>query len=246
MTPESSNGMWLIASSDRRDEESLPLPIEIRPIRTARRMRLRLDETRGVLKLTCPARTSRRTAISWALEQREWIETQIARRADHEPFVPGAIILFEGEEVQLVADPAAPRTAMLDGNRLLVGGPEAGFARRVDAYLRARALNVMSAEVAEFSSRANVAARAVAVGDAATRWGSCSSNGRIRLSWRLILASPEVRRFVVAHEVAHLRHLDHGPAFRALEAELVGPGLAAAKAALRREGPRLRRLGRGR
>lgn len=238
--------MWLIASSDRRDEESLPLPIEIRPIRNARRMRLRLDEARGVLKLTCPARTSRRTAIRWALGQREWIETQIARSADDEPFVPGAIIPLEGSDVLLVADPAAPRTAVLDGNRLLVGGLEAGFPRRVEAHLRARALALMSAEVAEFSAQANVTARAVAIGDAATRWGSCSSNGRIRLSWRLILASPEVRRFVVAHEVAHLRHLDHSPAFRALEAELVGPGLAAAKAALRREGPRLRRLGRGR
>ena len=162
MTPESLNGMWSSARSDRRDEESLPLPIEIRPIRTARRMRLRLDEARGVLKLTCPARTSRRTALRWALEQREWIETQLARRADHEPFVPGAIIPLEGKEVLLVADPAAPRTAVLEGDRLLVGGPEAGFARRVEAHLRARALEVMSAEVAEFAARANVTARAVA------------------------------------------------------------------------------------
>jgi predicted metal-dependent hydrolase len=246
MTPGNSNGMWLTASSDRRDEESLPLPIEIRPIRNARRMRLRLDEARGVLKLTCPARTSRRTAIRWALGQRDWIEIQLARSADHEPFVPGATIPLEGIEVLLVADSAAPRTGLLEGKRLLVGGPEAGFARRVEAHLRAYGLTLMSAEVAEFSSRANVTARAVAIGDAATRWGSCSSQGRIRLSWRLILATPEVRRFVVAHEVAHLGHLDHGPAFRALEAELVGPGLAAAKAALRQEGPRLRRLGRGR
>lgn len=238
--------MWLTASSDRKGEELLPLPIEIRPIRNARRMRLRLDETRGVLKLTCPARTSRRTAIRWALDQREWIETQLARREEDEPFVPGAIIPLEGEEVRLIADPAGPRVALRDGGRLVVGGPESGFARRVEAHLRARALTVMSAEVAEFCAAANVTARAVAIGDAVTRWGSCSSQARIRLSWRLILASPAVRRFVVAHEVAHLRHLDHSSAFRALEAELVGPGLAAAKAALKREGPRLRRLGRGR
>jgi len=238
--------MWLTASSDRQGEELLPLPIVIRPIRNARRMRLRLDDARGVLKLTCPARTSRRTAIRWALEQREWIETQLARRADDEPFVPGAIIPLEGQEVLLVADPQGPRIAVRDGDRLIVGGLESGFARRVEAHLRGRALTVMSAEVAEYSAAASVTARAVAIGDATTRWGSCSSQGRIRLSWRLILASPAVRRFVVAHEVAHLRHLDHGPAFRALEAELVGPGLAAAKAALRREGPRLRRLGRGR
>jgi predicted metal-dependent hydrolase len=103
----------------------------------------------------------------------------------------------------------------------------------------------MSRDVADFAAAAAVTPRAVSIGDAATRWGSCSSSGRIRLSWRLILAPPEVRRFVVAHEVAHLVHLDHGPDFKALEARLFGPGLAEAKAALRRLGPRLRRIGRG-
>jgi predicted metal-dependent hydrolase len=84
----------------------------------------------------------------------------------------------------------------------------------------------------------------VSVGDAGSRWGSCSSQGRIRLSWRLILAPPQVRRYVVAHEVAHLVHLNHGREFKALEARLLGPGVAEAKAALCRVGPRLRRIGR--
>lgn len=238
--------MWSTASSERDGEQSLPLPIEIRPIRNARRMRLRIDDARGVLKLTCPARTSRRTAIRWALDQREWINAQLARQADHEPFIPGAIIPIEGLDVVLETALSAPRTGLLADGRLRVGGPAAGFARRVEAFLRARALEVMSEEVAEFVARTDVASRGVGVGDASSRWGSCSSKGRIRFSWRLILAEPAVRRYVVAHEVAHLRHLDHGPAFRALEAELFGPGLAEAKAALKREGPRLRRLGRGR
>lgn len=238
--------MWSTASSERSDEQSLPLPIEIRPLRSARRMRLRLDEARGILKLTCPARTSRRTAIQWALEQREWIDAQLARKGENEPFVPGATIPVEGRDLMLVATPGAPRTGRIEQNILCIGGPEAGFERRVEAHLRGRALAVMSVEVAEFADRAQVTARGVTVGDAATRWGSCSSTGTIRLSWRLILAPPDVRRFVVAHEVAHLRHLHHGPEFKALEAELVGPGLRRAKAALKREGPRLRRLGRGR
>jgi predicted metal-dependent hydrolase len=104
----------------------------------------------------------------------------------------------------------------------------------------------MAREADEFAAAANVSLRGVSVGDAGTRWGSCSSQGRIRLSWRLILAPPNVRRFVVAHEVAHLVHLDHSANFKVLEARLYGPGLSEAKAALRRVGPRLRRLGRGR
>jgi hypothetical protein len=143
-------------------------------------------------------------------------------------------------------DPSAPRTPQRRGCELRVGGPEEGVARRVELFLKRHALATMSREVAEFAQAAGVTATAVSVGDAGSRWGSCSSRGRVRLSWRLILAPPEVRRYVVAHEVAHLVHLDHSAKFKALEARLFGPGLAEAKANLRRIGPRLRRLGRRR
>jgi len=63
------------------------------------------------------------------------------------------------------------------------------------------------------------------------------------MSWRLILAPLEVRRYVAAHEVAHLVHLNHGPEFKALEVSLFGPDVSLAKAQLRSIGPRLRRIG---
>src|SRR5439155_23758562 len=129
---------------------------------------------------------------------------------------------------------------------LSCGGAETALARRIEAFLKRLAIETLSREVGEFANAAEVTARSVSIGDAGTRWGSCSSQGRIRLSWRLILAPPQARRYVVAHEVAHLKHLNHGADFRALEARLLGPGVAEAKAILRRVGPRLRRLGRGR
>ncbi|HVI06558.1 MAG TPA: M48 family metallopeptidase, partial [Sphingomicrobium sp.] len=141
---------------------------------------------------------------------------------------------------------SAARTPTLTEKQLRVGGPETGLARCVERFLRHHALDTMSREVAEYAAMADVRPRSVSIGDARTRWGSCSSQGRIRLNWRLILAPPRVRRYVVAHEVAHLVHLDHGPSFRALEARLYGSGLAEAKATLRRIGPRLRRIGRRR
>ena len=236
--------MWSSGRSEALLETALPVPIEIRPMRSARRLRLRFDETRGVLKLTCPARTSRRAALAWALDQRDWIEVQLARAAAPEPFVHGALIPIEGAETRLVWAPDAPRAPVLSDEQLSCGGPPDGFSRRVESFLRRQALAIMSREVAEFAGAAGVCARSVSVGDAGSRWGSCSSAGRIRLSWRLILAPPQARRFVVAHEVAHLMHLNHGREFKALEARLFGPGVAEAKATLRREGPRLRRIGR--
>jgi predicted metal-dependent hydrolase len=235
-----SNGRSEIAAL----ESALPAPIEIRPMRGARRLRLRFDEASGTLKLTCPWRTSRRAALAWALDQRAWIEAQLAAALPPEPFAPGAIVPVEGRDTQILWSPTARRTPVLADGALVCGGPEAGLARRVELFLKRRALDTMSREVAEFAAKADATVRSVGVGDAGSRWGSCSSQGRIRLSWRLILAPPEVRRFVVAHEVAHLRHLNHGPEFKALEARLFGHGLGEARSRLRRVGPRLRRIGR--
>lgn len=240
------NIMWLSGRSEALLEAGLPVPIEIRPIRGAKRLRLRFDETSGTLKLTCPMRTSRRAALAWALDQRQWIEAQLARALPAEPFEAGAVIPVEGVDTLIVWSEHEPRTPRLMNGELRFGGLPMGLARRVEAFLKRQAIATMSREVAEFASAAGASATSVSVGDAGTRWGSCSSQGRIRLSWRLILAPPQARRYVVAHEVAHLKHLNHGSDFKALEARLFGPGLAEAKASLSKVGPRLRRLGRGR
>jgi predicted metal-dependent hydrolase len=238
--------MWSTGRSEAALEAALPVPIDIRPLKSARRLRLRFDEATGTLRLTCPSRTSRRNALAWALDQREWIETQLLCAGPGEPFEPGAMIPIEGVDTRIIWDSSAPRTPALVNGELRTGGSKDGVPRRIEQFLKRRALEIMSGEVRDYASAADVTAAAVGVGDAGTRWGSCSSQGRIRLSWRLIFAPPEVRRFVVAHEVAHLVHLDHGASFKALEARLYGPGLAKAKAELRRLGPRLRRIGRGR
>ena len=236
--------MWSNGRSEARLEADFPVPIEVRPMRSARRFRLRFDPASGVLKLTCPLRASRRSALAWALDQREWIDAQVARALPPEPFAPGAIIPIEGADTRLAWSQAWPRSPVLADGELRCGGPAQAFAGRIERFLKRRALDVMRAEVTDYCALAGLSAAQVGVGDAGTRWGSCSSAGRIRLSWRLILAPAHVRRFVVAHEVAHLRHLNHGREFKALEARLFGPGLAAAKADLRRVGPRIRRIGR--
>jgi predicted metal-dependent hydrolase len=237
--------MWSSARSEASLEASLPAPIEIRRVRNARRLRLRFDEATGTLKLTCPWRTSRKSALGWALDQREWIDAQIARIEPGEPFVPGALIPVEGADVRIVWSEKLPRTPKLIDGALRCGGPEIAVSARVEAFLKRRARDIMSADIADYAAAAGVKPISVTIGDAATRWGSCSSQGRIRMSWRLIFAPPEVRRYVAAHEVAHLVHLNHGREFKALEASLFGPGLGDAKAVLRRIGPRLRRIGRG-
>ncbi len=244
-------GSWKIISLNGRSkalafEQSLPVPLIVQPLRSARVMRLRFDSGRNILKLTCPARVSRRTALAWAADQRDWIDAQLSSALPANPFVPGAVFPIEGQEVTIAWHEAAPRAPRLEGDTLVCGGPLEGLAKRVEAYLKRRATKLLSAETAEFAGAAGVVAKAVSVGDADTRWGSCSAGGRIRYSWRLILAPRDARRYVVAHEVAHLVHLNHGPQFKRLERRLFGPGVAEAQALLRRHGPWLKRVGRGR
>jgi predicted metal-dependent hydrolase len=239
------NIIWSNARSEAALEAALPAPIEIRRLKGARRLRLRFDEVSGTLKLTCPWRHSRSAALAWALDQREWIDAQISRALPAEPFVAGRSFPLEGREVQIVWREEWPRTPQLVGDELRCGGPESAVAARIESFLKRRARTLMSADIADFARSAGVQPASVTIGDAATRWGSCSSTRRIRMNWRLVFAAPEVRRYVAAHEVAHLVHLNHGPEFKALEARLFGAGVAAAKAELRRAGPRLRLIGRG-
>ena len=195
------------------------------------------------MKVTHPRHVRPSAALAWAVTQKSWVEQQLDRSLPPEPFVPGAVIPIEGVDVELHWSEHAPRNPRLEGGRLVCGGPQSAFGRRVGQFIKKLALDTLSNETAEMAAVAGVRATSVAVGDARTRWGSCSSGGAIRYSWRLILAPPDARRFVVAHEVAHLKHLDHGKRFKALESELFGGDVAAAQALLRSYNPRLRRIG---
>lgn len=236
-----------ILSTGRSEPLSLPglaWPIELRVHPRARGLRLRVDEGRQLLTLTMPPMTSRRRALEWAHRQAEWVDRQVARVEPAEPFAPGNRIPFKGRELLLHWDESLPRTAQLVCERLQAGGPESRFPARVEQFLRRQAHESLAVETADAARRAGVTVRAISVGDPKSRWGSCSSSGAIRYSWRLIMAPPHLLRWLVAHEVAHRRHMNHGPDFHALEAELYGGDVRAARAELRALGLRLKRIGR--
>ena len=223
----------------------LPLPVLMRIHPRARRLKLRLDERRELLLLTCPPRSSRRAALDWAAGQRAWVEARLAEAMPARPLAPGSVIPLEGQDTLLAwIEGGSRRVSHADG-MLACGGPRESFSSRIQAWLRSRARDLLSADTACAAGRAGVSIKRVSIGDAGTRWGSCSASGSIRYNWRLVLAPPEVRRWVVAHEVAHRIHMNHGPAFKALEADLFDGDAAAARLLLRRIGPGLKRVGRG-
>lgn len=232
------------ATSEPLTLAGLPWPVELRSHPRARRLRLVLDEPRGLLRLTVPRRTSRRAALAWVAQQSEWVELQLARIEPSEPLTPGATIPFDGSDITLRWDEQAARTPRLVDDVLTCGGPPERFGDRIARWLRDEARRRLVEETRALTARSGIADGPVSVGDAGTRWGSCSASGAIRYNWRLLLAPRAVRAYVVAHEVAHRVHLNHGPGFHALQTALFDGDVSAARSELRRIGPRLKRVGR--
>ncbi len=134
------------------------------------------------------------------------------------------------------------RATRRDGSMLLVGGEPSFLSRRVRDWLRREARAVLTKKAGALAARIGKRVRAVRIADPRTRWGSAASDGTLAFSWRLVLAPPEVLDYVVAHEVAHLRHMNHGPLFWALVGELAGE-FDAPRAWLAANGARLLRHG---
>lgn len=243
--PANSNIILSNASCRPLALTGLPWPVELRAHPRARRLRLAVDEPRGLLRLTVPRRVTRTAALDWALQQSAWVEAQLARIEPAEPLLAGATIPFDGGELRLQWDAQAPRTPRLADGVVTCGGPADRFGERMRRWLRDEARMRLVDETRLLSLRHGIIDAPVSVGDAGTRWGSCSASGAIRYNWRLVLAPPAVRAYVVAHEVAHRVHMNHGPGFHALQAKLYGKDVTAARSALRLIGPRLKRVGRG-
>ena len=207
-------------------------------------MRLRVDPRTGSVVLTVPRGISRRKALAWAEGKRSWVESVLADVPEAVALAPGAVIPLYDRPHRIDWDERRPRTVAIGEGALTTGGPLESLEPRLLRWLKEHARQLLTAESLEFAAKAGVKVSRVGVGDPTSRWGSCSSSGAIRYSWRLILAPDWVRRATVAHEVAHRVHMNHGPAFHALLETLLGEDPAPARAWLRRRGAALHRFGR--
>lgn len=198
---------------------------DIRIIRhpRARRLRLRFDLSTGEAVLTLPPRASTAQARAFLETQQDWLRAQRLRMSAPVPFVPGLALTILGEPITLQHVPDQKGGAIWSGGMLAVGGRIEHFARRVQSAIRARALAHFSLLATDFSARLGLGPPRVVLRDTRSRWGSCTAQGHIQLSWRLAFAPFDVSRYVVAHEVAHRREMNHSPRFWAIVSELAGP-----------------------
>ncbi|MDP7425534.1 MAG: M48 family metallopeptidase, partial [Rhodospirillales bacterium] len=98
-------------------------------------------------------------------------------------------------------------------NTICIGGRSEHFARRLTDWLKKKAKAEILARASDFAAKIDCRLGRITVRDTRSRWGSCSPNGNLSFCWRLIMTPDWVLDYVVAHEVSHLRHMDHSPAF---------------------------------
>jgi hypothetical protein len=197
------------------------LPLVVRRYRAARGVKMRACAVSGSVRLSLPARGGERQALALLESHSGWLAGQVARWPQSVRLAPGALVPFEGGQLLIDWDAARGLRVVRDGKRLLVGGPLAGVGDRVKRWLMTAARARLLAETERFAAEIGRPVAAVRLADPKGRWGSCNKvSARINYSWRLVMAPPDVLRSVVAHEVAHLVHADHGRDFWALVATL--------------------------
>jgi len=212
------------------------LPLAIRRHARATRLTMRLAPDGSEVRITLPRWGRTADAVLFAGKRADWLEQQLARVPAAQPPQPGGTFAYRGERVAIEWSTTLPRKPRLADGRLRLGGPSETLAARIGRWLEGEALRLFAEDLAHYCARAGQPVPMLRLSRAMRRWGSCSGAGCIRINWRLVQAPDAVRRSVVAHEVAHLAHFDHSPAFRALLAELFEGDVAEADAWLRREG----------
>lgn len=210
--------------------------VSVRRSSRARRISLRVSSLDGRVTLTLPPGTPEQVGRAFAEEKARWLERAVGQVLAPVPIAIGAMLPVEGRVMPVVA--GAGRTARLTGEAVVAPPGREGPA--IEALLKKAARDRIAPAVERFAKVLGKTPGRLSLRDPRSRWGSCSSDGNLMLSWRLILAPPRVLGYVAAHEVAHLRHMDHSTAFWST-VERLFPDHRAERDWLRREGAGLHR-----
>ena len=198
---------------------SPPVPVVLRRSGRARRISLRVSQLDGRVTLTLPLGVPEAEALAFAASKSDWVRSHLNGRAGDVVVAPGASLPIEGQMRLIEAAPG--RKVRLEPDRLLLPADRPG--PRAQAFLKELARDRLAAASDRYAAQLGRPYNRITLRDTRSRWGSCSAQGALMYSWRLILAPPEILDYVAAHEVAHLKEMNHSSAFWAVVTQLYGP-----------------------
>lgn len=243
----------MLSLFDRRPPSELEIAhdgetyrIALRRVATSRRYTLRVRAASRDVLLTMPARGTLKAAREFAERHAAWIGVRLSRLPKPVAFQPGEVAPLRGVDHAIVHRAGARGVVWTEtgaeGPLICVAGEAAHVARRVADYLKREARRDLEAAVKRHAAALDVKPGRLSLRDTTSRWGSCSSKGALNFSWRLILSPPYVLDYLAAHEVAHMRHMNHSPMFWAATRRLF-PETDRAEAWLKAHGSSLHRFG---
>jgi predicted metal-dependent hydrolase len=221
------------------------LPLKIVQNGRSTRLTLRIDIGGRGLRVTTPPGISQRDVDRFIAKHTGWLETRLAKYPDKPVVRAGVRIPLRGVP-HLILHEAGKRGSVEvgehDGSPVLrVYGDPQHLPRRISDFLKREAKRDIEALVAKHTTTVGRKAKSVRFKDTSSRWGSCTADGGLSFSWRIMMAPPGVIDYLVAHEVAHLREMNHGPQFWAL-CKVLCPDTTRCKAWLKANGGALQAI----
>jgi predicted metal-dependent hydrolase len=220
------------------------ITVEILRTPRARRLTLRLHRSGAAARVTAPMTAREGEIADFLTRNLGWIEKRLAAYPDRPliganvkvPFrgVPHLIVHHAGRGVTETRQGA-------NGPEIHVFGPSELAGRRLADWLKREARRTIEPMALTLAERTGKKARAIRFKDTVSRWGSCTSDGTLAFSWRIMMAPNRVIAYLVAHEVAHLTEMNHGPRFWAL-CKTLCPDTDECRAWLKRNGTKLQAI----
>ena len=223
------------------------LPLTVRRHARATRMTLRIDPGGRGLKVTVPPGVGEAEVRRFVARHNGWIEGKLDLVPDEAQLRVGHKVPVRGVPHVIVHETGRGTTRLGthdDQPAIFVHGDTRFAARRVADHLKKLAKADIEPLVTHHAAKVGKTPRSVRFKDTKSRWGSCSSDANLSFSWRIMMAPPSVINYLVAHEVAHLVHMDHSVRFWALT-ETLCPDMKRAKDWLKRNGTKLQAIGFG-
>ena len=241
LKPKAKRGEKRAVREELLAVDGADVAVKVRLNPRARRIVMRVNPLTGGVVVTAPSRAGTAAALAFVRGETQWIARQLRHMPKPVPLLPGAMVPFLGVAHPIRHSQArGPAPVWREDGALLVGGRVEHSPRRLIEFFKREARALLSARAFEYAARLGVKPGRVTVRDTKSRWGSCAQNGSLSFSWRLILAPEFVRDYVVAHEVAHLKEMNHSPRFWA-HVKILSPDMARARQWLRDYGRTLLR-----